>query len=130
MKPGVKKVIISAPAEDGIPMVVLGVNEAILDDKPSIISNASCTTNSAAPMIKIINELCDVENAYITTIHSYTTDQRIHDAPHKDLRRARAAALSIVPTTTGAAKAVTRIFPELTQKIGGCGIRERSEPSI
>jgi glyceraldehyde 3-phosphate dehydrogenase len=123
MKPGVKKVIISAPAEDGIPMVVLGVNEAILDDKPSIISNASCTTNSAAPMIKIINELCDVENAYITTIHSYTTDQRIHDAPHKDLRRARAAALSIVPTTTGAAKAVTRIFPELTQKIGGCGIR-------
>jgi glyceraldehyde 3-phosphate dehydrogenase len=123
MKPGVNKVIISAPAEDDIPMVVLGVNEAILDDKPSIISNASCTTNSAAPMIKIINELCDVENAYITTIHSYTTDQRIHDAPHKDLRRARAAALSIVPTTTGAAKAVTRIFPELTQKIGGCGIR-------
>ena len=123
LKPGVNKVIISAPAEDGIPMVVLGVNEAILDDKPSIISNASCTTNSAAPMIKIINELCDVENAYITTIHSYTTDQRIHDAPHKDLRRARAAALSIVPTTTGAAKAVTRIFPELTQKIGGCGIR-------
>jgi len=123
MKPGVKKVIISAPAEDDIPMVVLGVNEAILDYKPSIISNASCTTNSAAPMIKIINELCDVENAYITTIHSYTTDQRIHDAPHKDLRRARAAALSIVPTTTGAAKAVTRIFPELTQKIGGCGIR-------
>ena len=123
LKPGVNKVIISAPAEDDIPMVVLGVNEAILDYKPSIISNASCTTNSAAPMIKIINELCDVENAYITTIHSYTTDQRIHDAPHKDLRRARAAALSIVPTTTGAAKAVTRIFPELTQKIGGCGIR-------
>jgi glyceraldehyde 3-phosphate dehydrogenase len=123
LKPGVKKVIISAPAEDGIPMVVLGVNETILNDEPSIISNASCTTNSAAPMIKIINELCDVENAYITTIHSYTTDQRIHDAPHKDLRRARAAALSIVPTTTGAAKAVTRIFPELKDKIGGCGIR-------
>lgn len=123
LKPGVKRVIISAPAEDDIPMIVLGVNESILDDYPIIISNASCTTNSAAPMIKIVNELCDVENAYITTIHSYTTDQRIHDAPHKDLRRARAAALSIVPTTTGAAKAVTRIFPELKDKIGGCGIR-------
>ncbi len=123
IKPGVKKVIISAPAEDDIPMIVLGVNEEILETDSSIISNASCTTNSAAPMIKIVNDLCDVENAYITTIHSYTTDQRIHDAPHKDLRRARAAALSIVPTTTGAAKAVTRIFPELKQKIGGCGIR-------
>ena len=123
LKPGVKKVIISAPAEDDIPMVVLGVNESILENDTAVISNASCTTNSAAPMIKVLNELCDVENAYITTIHSYTTDQRIHDAPHKDLRRARAAALSIVPTTTGAAKAVTRIFPELNEKIGGCGIR-------
>ena len=123
LKSGVKKIIISAPAEDDIPMVVLGVNASILENEFDVISNASCTTNSAAPMIKVINDLCDVENAYITTIHSYTTDQRIHDAPHKDLRRARAAALSIVPTTTGAAKAVTRIFPELQEKIGGCGIR-------
>lgn len=122
-KPGVKKVVISAPAEDDIPMVVMGVNESIIGKDSEVISNASCTTNSAAPMIKVVNDLCDVENAYITTIHSYTTDQRIHDAPHKDLRRARAAALSIVPTTTGAAKAVTRIFPELREKIGGCGIR-------
>lgn len=123
LKPGVKKVVISAPAEDDIPMVVMGVNESIIGKDSEVISNASCTTNSAAPMIKVVNDLCDVENAYITTIHSYTTDQRIHDAPHKDLRRARAAALSIVPTTTGAAKAVTRIFPELREKIGGCGIR-------
>lgn len=123
LKSGVKKVIISAPAEDDIPMIVLGVNTSILEKEFDVISNASCTTNSAAPMIKVVNDLCDVENAYITTVHSYTTDQRIHDAPHKDLRRARAAALSIVPTTTGAAKAVTRIFPELQEKIGGCGIR-------
>lgn len=123
LKEGVKHVIISAPADDDIPMVVLGVNEKVIENRPRVISNASCTTNSAAPMIKIVNELCDVEHAYITTVHSYTTDQRIHDAPHKDLRRARAAALSIVPTTTGAAKAVTRIFPALQDKIGGCGIR-------
>ncbi|WP_456440610.1 type I glyceraldehyde-3-phosphate dehydrogenase, partial [Psychroserpens sp.] len=89
----------------------------------SIISNASCTTNNAAPMISVIDKLCGVKQAYITTIHSYTTDQSLHDQPHKDLRRARAAGQSIVPTTTGAAKALTKIFPNLSDVIGGCGIR-------
>lgn len=121
---GAKKVILSAPPEDEkIKTVVLGVNEHILDGSETIISNASCTTNNAAPMLKIIQELCGIEQAYITTIHSYTTDQSLHDQPHKDLRRARGAAQSIVPTTTGAAKALTKIFPELERKIGGCGIR-------
>lgn len=121
---GAKKVILSAPSEvDTIKTVVLGVNEDILDGTETIISNASCTTNNAAPMIKIIDELCGIEQAYITTIHSFTTDQSLHDQPHKDLRRARGASQSIVPTTTGAAKALTKIFPDLQNKIGGCGIR-------
>ena len=121
---GAKKVILSAPSEvDAIKTVVLGVNENILDGTETIISNASCTTNNAAPMMKVIDELCGIEQAYITTIHSYTTDQSLHDQPHKDLRRARGASQSIVPTTTGAAKALTKIFPELEGKIGGCGIR-------
>ena len=121
---GAKKVILSAPAEvESIKTVVLGVNESILDGSETIISNASCTTNNAAPMIKVIEELCGIEQAYITTIHSYTTDQSLHDQPHKDLRRARGASQSIVPTTTGAAKALTKIFPQLDNKLGGCGIR-------
>lgn len=121
---GAKKVILSAPSEtEKIKTVVLGVNENILDGTEKIISNASCTTNNAAPMIKIINDLCGIEQAYITTVHSYTTDQSLHDQPHKDLRRSRGAAQSIVPTTTGAAKALTKIFPELDGKIGGSGIR-------
>ncbi|MBK8599805.1 MAG: type I glyceraldehyde-3-phosphate dehydrogenase [Flavobacterium sp.] len=121
---GAKKVILSAPSEvDNIKTVVLGVNESILDGTEKIISNASCTTNNAAPMIKIISELCGIEQAYITTVHSYTTDQSLHDQPHKDLRRARGASQSIVPTTTGAAKALTKIFPEFEGKIGGSGIR-------
>jgi len=121
---GAKKVILSAPSEiDAIKTVVIGVNETILDGSETIISNASCTTNNAAPMIQIINDLCGIEQAYITTIHSYTTDQSLHDQPHNDLRRARGASQSIVPTTTGAAKALTKIFPELEDKIGGCGIR-------
>ncbi|MBP1224815.1 type I glyceraldehyde-3-phosphate dehydrogenase [Flavobacterium sp. 1355] len=121
---GAKKVILSAPSEvDTIKTVVLGVNDTILDGTETIVSNASCTTNNAAPMIKIIDELCGIEQAYITTIHSYTTDQSLHDQPHKDLRRARGASQSIVPTTTGAAKALTKIFPKLHEKIGGCGIR-------
>lgn len=121
---GAKKVILSAPPEDDrIKTVVLGVNEGILDGTETVISNASCTTNNAAPMMKIINELCGIEQAYITTVHSYTTDQSLHDQPHKDLRRARGAAQSIVPTTTGAAKALTKIFPEFVGKIGGGGIR-------
>lgn len=121
---GVKKVVISAPADgDDVKTVVLGVNDHLLLPEDVIISNASCTTNSAAPMVAVIKSLCQIESAYITTVHSYTTDQRLHDAPHSDLRRARAAAQSIVPTSTGAAKALTRIFPELEGKMGGCGIR-------
>ncbi len=121
---GAKKVILSAPSEvPEIKTVVLGVNEHILDGTEKIISNASCTTNNAAPMMKVINDLCGIEQAYITTVHSYTTDQSLHDQPHKDLRRARGASQSIVPTTTGAAKSLTKIFPELANKIGGCGIR-------
>ncbi len=124
LKAGARKVILSAPpTEDSIKTVVLGVNDHILDGSETIISNASCTTNNAAPMIKVINDLCGIEQAYITTIHSYTTDQSLHDQPHRDLRRARAASQSIVPTTTGAAKALTKIFPELSDVIGGCGIR-------
>jgi glyceraldehyde 3-phosphate dehydrogenase len=124
LKAGAKKVILSAPAkEEGIKTVVLGVNEGTLDGKEDIISNASCTTNCAAPMVQVIHELCDIESGYITTVHSYTGDQRLHDAPHKDLRRARAAAISMIPTTTGAAKAITRILPMLEGKLGGCGIR-------
>lgn len=121
---GAKKVILSAPPEDdSVKTVVLGVNENILDGSEKIVSNASCTTNNAAPMIKVIQDLCGIEQAYITTVHSYTTDQSLHDQPHKDLRRARGAAQSIVPTTTGAAKALTKIFPDLDKKMGGCGIR-------
>ena len=121
---GAKKVILSAPSEvDTIKTVVIGVNEGILEGTETIISNASCTTNNAAPMMKVIDELCGIKQAYITTIHSYTTDQSLHDQPHKDLRRARGASQSIVPTTTGAAKALTKIFPEFEGKIGGCGIR-------
>jgi glyceraldehyde 3-phosphate dehydrogenase len=120
---GAKKVIISAPANDNTKSVVLGVNDSILGSDDIIISNASCTTNCAAPMIKILQEKWGIEEAFISTVHAYTGDQRLHDSPHKDLRRARAAALNIVPTSTGAAKAITKIFPELEGKIGGCGMR-------
>lgn len=124
IKNGAKKVVLCVPpTENDIKMVVYGVNENIITKSDNIISSASCTTNNAAPMIKVINDLCGIEQAYITTIHSYTSDQSLHDQPHRDLRRARAAALSIIPTTTGAAKALTRIFPELSNVIGGCGIR-------
>ena len=124
LKNGAKKVILSVPPQDdSVKMIVFGVNESLINKEDTIISNASCTTNNAAPMLKVINDLCGIEQAYITTIHSYTTDQSLHDQPHKDLRRARAASQSIVPTTTGAAKALTKIFPELETVIGGCGIR-------
>src|SRR5690606_20599242 len=121
---GAKKVILSVPPiDDSIKTVVLGVNDNILDGTETIISNASCTTNNAAPMLAVIDNLCGIKQAYITTVHSYTTDQSLHDQPHKDLRRARAAGQSIVPTTTGSAKALTKIFPQLSDVIGGCGIR-------
>ncbi len=120
---GAKKVIISAPStDDSIKTIVLGVNDSLLNKDDVIVSNASCTTNCAAPMLKVLEQF-GIEDAFITTVHSYTNDQRIHDAPHKDLRRARAAAMSIIPTSTGAAKAITKIFPELDGKIGGCGMR-------
>lgn len=121
---GAGRVIISAPSPDEeVPTVVLGVNGDILKGDEKVFSNASCTTNSAAPLIKVVDDLCNITGGYITTVHSYTGDQRLHDAPHKDLRRARAAAQSIVPTTTGAAKAITKIFPKLEGNFGGCGIR-------
>lgn len=123
-KGGAKKVVVSAPCKGGeMKTIVMGVNDSILSADDVLISNASCTTNSAAPMVKVIKDLGEIKNAYITTIHSYTSDQKLHDAPHADLRRARAATESIIPTTTGAAKAISKIFPELDGKIGGCGIR-------
>lgn len=124
LSPGVQKVILAVPPDDdSIKMVVLGVNEYILDGSEKIISNASCTTNNAAPMLEVIHRNFGVKQAYITTVHSYTSDQSLHDRAHRDLRRSRAAAQSIIPTTTGAAKALTKIFPDLREVIGGCGIR-------
>lgn len=121
---GAKKVVLSAPPKGGdIKSVVLGVNENILDGTEQVISNASCTTNCAAPMVKVLDTLWGVENGFISTIHSYTADQRLQDAPHSDLRRARAAAYSLVPTSTGAAKAVVKIFPHLEGKLKGSAIR-------
>lgn len=120
---GAKKVIISAPATGDIKSVVMGVNEHILDGSELVISNASCTTNNAAPMIALLDKNFEIEDAYVTTVHAYTGDQNIHDAPHKDLRRSRAAAHSIIPTTTGAAKAIADVFPHLKGLIGGAGIR-------
>ncbi|WP_369997524.1 type I glyceraldehyde-3-phosphate dehydrogenase [Winogradskyella sp.] len=121
---GAKAVVLTVPAlDDSIKTIVLGVNEDTIEGFETIISNASCTTNNAAPMIALINKHFGIKQAYITTVHSYTTDQSLHDQPHRDLRRARAAGQSIVPTTTGAAKALTKIFPNLSDVIGGCGIR-------
>lgn len=124
LQAGAKQVIISAPASDkDIPMVVLGVNDHLVDLQSPVLSNASCTTNNVAPMIKILDDNWGILDGYITTIHSMTGDQSLHDAPHKDLRRARAASASIIPTTTGAAKAITNIFPHLDGKLGGAGVR-------
>jgi len=121
---GAKQVIISAPSSDkSIPTVVIGVNDTDFDLSAPIISNASCTTNNVAAMVRILEDNWGIVDGYITTIHSMTGDQSLHDAPHKDLRRARAASASIIPTTTGAAKAITNIFPHLEGKLGGAGIR-------
>ena len=121
---GAKKVIISAPAKGSIPTFVLGVNEEKYDSaNDNIISNASCTTNCIAPVVKVIKDAFGVKKGLMTTIHSYTNDQRILDLPHKDLRRSRAAALSMIPTTTGAAKAVGLVLPELKGKLDGLSIR-------
>lgn len=124
LKAGAKRVILSAPAKgNDIKMIVLGGNEETITDDDKIISNASCTTNCVSPLVKIVDELCGIENGYMMTIHAYTADQRLQDAPHKDLRRARAAALSIVPTSTGAAKAIGKIFPHLNGKLDGTSVR-------
>ncbi|OQX78945.1 MAG: type I glyceraldehyde-3-phosphate dehydrogenase [Bacteroidetes bacterium 4484_249] len=125
-KAGAKKVIISAPAKgetDGVQFIVLGVNDHLINKNDKVISNSSCTTNNVALLIKILDDNWGIQKAFITTVHSYTRDQNILDGPHADLRRGRAAAYSIVPTTTGAAKAATKIFPHLAKDLGGAGIR-------
>jgi glyceraldehyde 3-phosphate dehydrogenase (phosphorylating) len=121
---GAKQVIISAPSPDkDVPTIVIGVNDDMIDLHSPILSNASCTTNNVAVMVKVLEDNWGIIDGYITTVHSMTGDQSLHDAPHKDLRRARAASASIIPTSTGAAKAITRIFPALKGKLGGAGIR-------
>jgi glyceraldehyde 3-phosphate dehydrogenase len=124
LKAGAKKVIISAPASGEDITIVMGVNHTLYDPKKhNIISNASCTTNCLAPVAKVLHEAFGIEKGLVTTVHSYTNDQNILDLPHKDLRRARAAALSMIPTTTGAAKAVSLVLPELKGKLDGMAIR-------
>ena len=124
LKAGAKKVVISAPSTDSdVKTIVIGINDGILQSSDTIVSNASCTTNCAAPMVKLVNDICGINEGFLTTTHAYTGDQNIHDAPHKDLRRSRAAAQNIIPTTTGAAKAIGKIFPDLEGKIEGIGIR-------
>ncbi len=120
---GAKRVLVSAPSKGADLTVVYGVNHDKITADHKVISNASCTTNCLAPVAKVVNELCGISSGFMTTIHSYTNDQRILDLPHKDMRRARAAALSMIPTTTGAAKAVGLVLPELAGKLDGVAIR-------
>jgi glyceraldehyde 3-phosphate dehydrogenase len=120
---GAKKVLVSAPSKGADITVVYGVNHDKLNVSHQVISNASCTTNCLVPVAKVLNDLCGIQSGYMTTIHSYTNDQRILDLPHEDLRRARAAAVSMIPTTTGAAKAVGLVLPELAGKLDGSSIR-------
>jgi glyceraldehyde 3-phosphate dehydrogenase len=124
LQAGAKKVVISAPAKGTVDAtVVLGVNDSVLTGKEEVISNASCTTNCLAPMVKVLDDTFGLKKGFMTTVHAYTSDQRLHDAPHSDLRRARAAAMSIVPTTTGAAKAVGLVLPHLKGKLDGYSLR-------
>ncbi len=124
LKAGAKKVVLTVPAKDEIDaMIVLGVNDNHLKDEHQIVSNASCTTNCLAPVTKVLNDKFGVVHGLMTTIHAYTNDQKILDLPHKDLRRARAAAMSIIPTTTGAAKAVGKVIPDLNGKLDGMAMR-------
>ncbi|MBT2265616.1 type I glyceraldehyde-3-phosphate dehydrogenase [Rhodococcus erythropolis] len=120
---GARKVIISAPADSDVPAVVLGVNDDALDLTEDVFSNGSCTTNCLAPMVKVLHEEFGIESGLMTTVHAYTSDQRLHDAPHSDLRRARAAALSTIPTSSGAAATIGRIIPELDGKLTGLSLR-------
>jgi glyceraldehyde 3-phosphate dehydrogenase len=123
LEAGARKVVISAPASGNVKTVVLGVNQDVLNEDDRIVSNASCTTNCLAPMAKVLDDAFGIEKGYITTVHAYTADQNLQDAPHKDLRRARAASLSIVPTSTGAAKAVGLVLPHLKGKLDGVAMR-------
>ena len=123
LKAGARKVVISAPAKGNIPTVVLGVNEDSMTGEETILSNASCTTNCLAPMAKVLDDNFGIVHGYISTVHAYTSDQRIQDAPHSDLRRARAGAVSIIPTSTGAAKAVGLVLPHLKGKLDGIALR-------
>ncbi len=123
IKAGARKVVISAPAKGDVKTVVLGVNDNILTAEDQIVSNASCTTNCLAPMAKVLDDTFGLDHGFITTIHAYTADQRLQDAPHSDLRRARAAALSMIPTSTGAAKAVGLVLPQLAGRLDGLAIR-------
>ncbi|MCU7490052.1 MAG: type I glyceraldehyde-3-phosphate dehydrogenase [Bacteroidota bacterium] len=121
---GAKKVILTVPSKGEIDAtVVLGVNDNVLTGNEQVVSNASCTTNCLAPMVKVLNDTFGVEKGFMTTVHSYTNDQRVLDLPHKDLRRARSAAVSIIPTTTGAAKTVGKVIPELKGKLDGFSLR-------
>lgn len=120
---GAKKVIISAPATGDLKTIVLGVNDDTLDGTETVISNASCTTNCLAPMVKVLEDVFGIESGFMTTVHAYTSDQRLQDAPHKDLRRARSAALSIIPTSTGAAKAMGLVIPSVKGKLNGHSLR-------
>jgi len=123
LKAGAKKVLVSAPSKGADLTVVYGVNHDKLLPSHEVVSNASCTTNALAPVAKVLNDLCGITSGFMTTIHSYTNDQNIMDAPHKDLHRARAAAISMIPTTTGAAQAVGLVLPELAGKLDGTSIR-------
>ena len=123
LEAGAGKVVISAPAKGDLKTVVLGVNDDILTADDRVVSNASCTTNCLAPMAKVLDDLYGIDHGFITTIHAYTADQRLQDAPHSDLRRARAAALSMIPTSTGAAKAVGLVLPQLAGRLDGLAIR-------
>ena len=121
---GAKKVILTVPAKGDVDAtVVLGVNDEVLTGKEQVLSNASCTTNCLAPMVKVLNDAFGIDKGFMTTVHSYTNDQRLLDLPHSDLRRARSAAISIIPTTTGAAKAVGKVLPELKGKLDGISLR-------
>jgi glyceraldehyde 3-phosphate dehydrogenase len=122
-KAGAKKVLLSAPGDKDVPMFVMGVNDEGLTADLDMVSNASCTTNCLAPMVKVLDDAFGIVKGYMTTVHSYTADQRLLDAPHEDLRRARSAAVSMVPTTTGAAKAIGRILPHLAGKLDGMAVR-------
>lgn len=122
LEAGAKKVVLSAPPKDDVPVYLLGINDNEYKGE-TIVSNGSCTTNCLAPMIKVLDEICDVEQGFMTTTHSYTNDQNLLDLPHRDMRRARAAAMSIIPTTTGAAKTVGKVIPHLKGKLDGIALR-------